>query len=382
MDNENLSRLEQYLRAISEGTGAEGLPVPQSRMEEICLAIIMGDESLCPVPQSRLEAYACACVGAGGGGETPTQEKTITITESGTVEVIPDEGYALGKVTAMAQVYDAVDDRVKQIIEGTIETISDDAVTKVANYAFYDMHVTNVNLPAVTEIGKSGFGNTKRIENIYIPNLVKVGSNAFDASQISRAYFPLLKNTSTSSTGTANVFQDCTNLEIVELPQIKAIGYAWFSYCTHLKSVYIPNINIIASFAFSRCSSLEHLDLWNATHIYGNAFSNSTNLKTIILRGSELTTLSASPFANTGAFKATQFDNTYTNSNGGIVLCPQSLTAEYPNATNWSVMYAGGKCLFWALEDYTVDGTIEGEIDWDKLNTDRETAFPEGGTTE
>jgi hypothetical protein len=38
---------------------------------------------------------------AGGGGEsTPTQEKTIDITENGTVEVIPDEGYALSKVTA------------------------------------------------------------------------------------------------------------------------------------------------------------------------------------------------------------------------------------------------------------------------------------------
>ena len=32
---------------------------------------------------------------SGGGASTPTQEKTVEITENGTVEVIPDEGYAL-----------------------------------------------------------------------------------------------------------------------------------------------------------------------------------------------------------------------------------------------------------------------------------------------
>lgn len=39
-----------------------------------------------------------------GGGATPTQEKTVSITENGTVEVVPDAGYTLSKVTANVNV--------------------------------------------------------------------------------------------------------------------------------------------------------------------------------------------------------------------------------------------------------------------------------------
>jgi hypothetical protein len=41
---------------------------------------------------------------AGGGASTPTQEKTVDITKNGSVEITPDEGYALSKVTANVNV--------------------------------------------------------------------------------------------------------------------------------------------------------------------------------------------------------------------------------------------------------------------------------------
>ena len=41
---------------------------------------------------------------AGGGTATPTQKKNVEITENGTVEVLPDEGYALSKVAAVVTV--------------------------------------------------------------------------------------------------------------------------------------------------------------------------------------------------------------------------------------------------------------------------------------
>lgn len=41
---------------------------------------------------------------AEGGTPTPTQEKTVEVTENGAVEVIPDNGYALSKVTANVNV--------------------------------------------------------------------------------------------------------------------------------------------------------------------------------------------------------------------------------------------------------------------------------------
>lgn len=41
---------------------------------------------------------------AAGGSGLPTQEKTVEITENGTVEVLPDEGYALSKVAVNVNV--------------------------------------------------------------------------------------------------------------------------------------------------------------------------------------------------------------------------------------------------------------------------------------
>jgi hypothetical protein len=54
---------------------------------------------------------------------------------------------------------------------------------------------------------------------------------------------------------------------------------------------------------------------------------------------------------------------------GGRLVVPRALTTEYADETNWSVVLAGystNRVL--ALEDFTVDGTITGAIDWDKLS--------------
>lgn len=48
--------------------------------------------------------FEAETINVGGGESTPTQEKTIDIVENGTVEVAPDDGYALSKVTANVNV--------------------------------------------------------------------------------------------------------------------------------------------------------------------------------------------------------------------------------------------------------------------------------------
>jgi len=47
----------------------------------------------------------------------------------------------------------------------------------------------------------------------------------------------------------------------------------------------------------------------------------------------------------------------------GYIYVPAALIEEYKSATNWST-YA---TQFRALEDYTVDGTITGELDETKI---------------
>lgn len=53
---------------------------------------------------SRIKTALQGKASGGGGGTTPTQEKTVDVVENGTVEVIPDAGYVLSKVTANVNV--------------------------------------------------------------------------------------------------------------------------------------------------------------------------------------------------------------------------------------------------------------------------------------
>ena len=68
--------------------------------------------------------------------ETPTQEKTIDITANGTVEVTPDEGHALSKVTANVDVPKEGVDKIQRWIE-----LSGDST----KYLFYNFAGTSVD---------------------------------------------------------------------------------------------------------------------------------------------------------------------------------------------------------------------------------------------
>jgi hypothetical protein len=51
-----------------------------------------------------IETLKGKAVGGGGEPSIQTQEKTVNITENGTTEVLPDEGFALSKVTVNVEV--------------------------------------------------------------------------------------------------------------------------------------------------------------------------------------------------------------------------------------------------------------------------------------
>ena len=89
---------------------------------------------------SLIEQIKTALAGkaAGGGESTPTQEKTVTISENGTVEVTPDEGYALSKVTANVNV---------PIPEGYIQPSGTLEITENGEYNVTEYASVNVNVP-------------------------------------------------------------------------------------------------------------------------------------------------------------------------------------------------------------------------------------------
>ena len=160
------------------------------------------------------------------------------------------------------------------------------------------------------------------------------------------------------------------NDEHVVIPKgTKEIGKNAFSNCVHLQSITITKgVMRIGHSAFRGCTNLKSFDT-SATRMIGdNMFQNCTNLKVLILRNSSLVPMYTNTTYWAFYLNNTPFDPDYASATGGFVLVPAALLSEYPSATNWSLIYEAGLCTFLPLEEYTVDGTTTGEINWDKLN--------------
>lgn len=104
--------------------------------------------------------------------------------------------------------------------------------------------------------------------------------------------------------------------------------------------------------AFYGCKSLTIVDLPNVQSIETEAFRGATGLKSFILRGNTVVTLATRVFADINA------------ANTGLhIYVPARLVDTYKSATNWSAFAS----YFRAIEDYTVDGTLTGELDESKI---------------
>ena len=136
------------------------------------------------------------------------------------------------------------------------------------------------------------------------------------------------------------------------------IGQRAFYECSELVSVDLPNVTSMEEYAFGYCSKLVSVDLPNVTSIGQKAFYYCSKLTTLILRSETMCTL------GTLVFKSTPIE-----SGTGYIYAPRILlsdddsTKDYRRANRWSALAN----QFRALEDYTVDGTITGELDPNKI---------------
>lgn len=141
----------------------------------------------------------------------------------------------------------------------------------------------------------------------------------------------------------------------VHLPNITKVAATAFYQNVCLKNVIIPEVDTVYGSAFNGCSSLEYIDLIKCYAMGNTSFANCTLLSCFILRkiGAVCSISNHNVLAETKIASGT-----------GYIYVPRDLIEAYKTATNW-VTFAS---QFRALEDYTVDGTIDGELDWDKVN--------------
>ena len=115
---------------------------------------------------------------------------------------------------------------------------------------------------------------------------------------------------------------------------------------TKVERVNFPNATSVGG-AFHRATKLKICDFGSRIGIANYSFYTVSSLKALILRSEEICELGG------------------TNNFNKIVYfyVPKALVSSYQSAKNWSTFAS----QFRALEDYTVDGTITGELDESKI---------------
>lgn len=224
---------------------------------------------------------------------------------------------------------------IDALIDRSIPEVSSN-VTTIGKYAFNGCsNLTSADFPEATVIGESAFADCP-LADIHFPKVTQAGNSAFQKVKITVADFPLL------TTAGNNLFYTCTRLTTVNAPLLTKIGQRFCQGCNDLTSVNIPSAESLDAYAFYSCARLPMLDLPKCASIAANALNSCWGLTVLILRKETVCTL-----ANVNAFADTPFAS---NGTGGTVYVPQALISEYQQATNWSTLYAGGKCNFAAIE--------------------------------
>lgn len=215
---------------------------------------------------------------------------------------------------------------LKSYIAGTLTSYSNDRITKVGDYAFY---------------------NCSKLVDVYFPNVVEVGGYAFQGSKITEVTSENFPNLTTLN---QHSFRSCGSLTYVNLPKVEVItGYA-FNTSSYIKEAQFDNATSTGNRAFVTNSRLEKVILPKMQSIYGLTFYQCYSLKAVILGSDTLCSL-----LNVDAFNQCYHIlgtvNSTWNKNGdkdGYIYVPRALIEDYKVATNWAT-YAE---QFRAIEDY------------------------------
>lgn len=242
----------------------------------------------------------------------------------------------------------------------------------LADHAFYSSKLTNFTAPELFDVGLNAFEKCEHLSSVDMPKCENLRDSSFTQSGIVKADFPEVTSLGDSvftschnlisasfpkvTSIPTSCFNTCENLEKISIPLCHSIGSSALAYINKLKEVSCP-VGYVEGFAFYSDSELEKVDFNptddSLTSIGYSAFSYCSKLKILALRSEKVWALSDSSC----------FQGTLIESGTGFIYVPKSQIEQYKVATNWTV-YAD---QFRALEDYTVDGTITGELDSTKI---------------
>lgn len=193
-----------------------------------------------------------------------------------------------------------------------------------------------------------------------------IGTNALRGTKVTSVSFPAV-----TATGEYAVFSDA--LEYADFPELLEATTYLFDSHKKLRRVNIPKVTALQHRSFMDCDVLEELVLPSATFFAGQALAYAEKLKVIDFH--QVCTIDNAPWScgslvavimrgnGICSLKMGNFGGSPIASGTGFIYVPRSLKDQYASATNWSAFAS----QFRTLEDYTVDGTVMGELDESKI---------------
>ena len=313
-------------------------------------------------------ADAIAAIQGGGATIEP-----LTISENGTYTA-PDgvDGYSPVTVSVVPPESD-----IDEFIARSIKNVSS-AEEKVGSYAFANCtSLESVDFPNAKTIDEYAFymsrstsGNmTGRTFVVNFPEVETIGEEAFSTVDNSDYKLTLeYANFPKAKTIKKQAFYKCRSLREVYFPEVTKIESSAFGSnqgSNEVTKAAFPKLASASYDAFNKWYSVKLLDLGKLSSFGSQMVQSDYSLIAVVLRSETLCTL-AGKYAFDGCSHFEGEVNSTYNPDGlkdGYIYVPRALIEDYKVATNW-VTFAD---QFRALEDYTVDGTITGEIDESKV---------------
>lgn len=186
------------------------------------------------------------------------------------LSVIGNAAFRNTKITAVTNLGSALNVRGFQGCTDLTSVVLPSTVRTIGDYAFSECtSLTTINIAdyqnSITSIGVNAFLNVPIALNVNFPNLISLGSAAFQGSGITAI-------TSLGSITTMQGFGRCTSLVSVIMPStVTAISTECFSGCSSLTTiVFSQAITVINQNAFTGCNNLTgDINLPNLTIAYG-----------------------------------------------------------------------------------------------------------------
>lgn len=176
-----------------------------------------------------------------------------------------------------------------------------EGITYIGSNAFNNSSLEAITLPeSLEEIDQYAFSKTNLTEIVIPANVELLGSSAFQGA--SSPISPLKKVVFEGNkihTIESNTFQDCQNLQEVQLPEgLTTIKYNAFQRCYALEEITIPDaVTVIEKQVFSQCEALKRVNLGTQLESIGyHAFNECLALETIVCPDETPATLGEEPF--------------------------------------------------------------------------------------